>query len=249
MTISYEVGLNCGRGCGVLMTGEELCKFCRMNDSLGYGESPIPLFLTEVLLLSQGSVTLERIPLASMIAWKTVIFWWGMPLSVNSEAFSGSNSSLSWLDLVSQSQTFNSLQCFSELWLGLPFVHGDHRPFISRCQDFLDIRYFSAESRGGHNSLSNKWNDSEMHRVVTKVFEIWHHSLESAHSGGIRIVSLCAYREKQLRQPCAVRWEGRTVWWQAVPLAVLESTQQSYKPAMMTFLQMCEIMLYLSSPL
>lgn len=217
--------------------------------ALGMVSPPIPLFLTEVLLLSQGSVTLEGIPLASMIAWKTVVFWWGMPLSVNSEAFSGLTLLCRDWIWCPQSRTLNSLQCFSELWLGLPFVHGDHRPLISRCQDFLDIRYFSAESRGGHNSLSNKWNDSEMHRVVTKVFEIWHHSLERAHSGGIRVVSLCAYREKQLRQPCAVRWEGRRVWWQAVHLAVLESTQQSYKPAMMTFLPMCEIMLYLSSPL
>lgn len=113
------------------------------------------------------------------------------------------------------------------------------------------VRIFQAslvfpESWGGYNSVSNKWNDLEMHSVVMKVFEIWHHSLERAHSGGTRVASFCAYGEKQLHQPCAVPWEGRRVWWEAIYLAVLESTQQSCKPATMTFLPMCEIMLYLS---
>lgn len=145
---------------------------------------------------------------------------------------------------------FNSSpQCFSVFWLGLPFEHCDHRQLISWCQDFLGVPCFSTESWGGYNSVSNKWNDLEMHSVVMKVFEIWHHSLERAHSGGTRVASFCAYGEKQLHQPRAVPWEGRRVWWEAIYLAVLESTQQSCKPAMMTFLPVCEIMLYLSIPL
>lgn len=103
-----------------------------------------------------------------------------------------------------QSQAFSFYSwCFSVLWLGLPFVHCDHRQLISWSQAFL-IYCFSTESWDGYSSVSNKWNDLEMHSVVIKVFESWHHSLEeSPLRRGQRDQFPCLQREAATPATCS----------------------------------------------
>ena len=76
---------------GFLWSWPELWAFVLGTDDLEKSEwilnkwppwvlrSPIPLFLTEVLLLNWDSTTsLERTPLANMADWKTITLWWGL---------------------------------------------------------------------------------------------------------------------------------------------------------------------------
>lgn len=101
MTISYKVGLNCGLGCGVLMTAEELCKFWRMNDSLGYGESPYSSVPHWSPLAEPRFSHFGRNTTSQYDSLENCCFLMGNASECKFWSLLWVNSSLSWLDLVS----------------------------------------------------------------------------------------------------------------------------------------------------
>lgn len=143
---SYEVGLNCGLSCRARRIWKEMREFCT-NDRLGLWGHPFLSLSLKSSCWAEIQPLWRECHLASMADWKTVPLWWGISLRLKSL---GWNLHGNWIcspagSLQSWAFTLQS-ECFLGPWLGLPFVHRDHRGLVSPCQGFLGVCNFSTET-------------------------------------------------------------------------------------------------------